>query len=164
MSHPSQFLIDHYQQLDGLLRQQDIGIGISESHGVGCGLVCRGRTELDDDQWGELLADENLSTSVLDTLNGVHALAMRALHSEQLAFDLLLPDEEEEIRQQVEALSEWCTGFLRGFLATGKANLDETGNEAIEDMHAISNIEIDQMMHSIISMNHIGTLWSCPVN
>ena len=82
MSHPSQFLIDHYQQLDALLRQQDIGIGISESHGVGCGLVCRGRTELDDDQWGELLADENLSTSVLDTLNGVHALAMRALHSE----------------------------------------------------------------------------------
>ena len=70
-------------------------------------------------------------------------LATRVLQNQESAFDLLLPDDENEVRVRAEALSEWCSGYLRSFLADGRPELDETGNEAIDDMQAISNLEMD---------------------
>ncbi|MFT5111216.1 MAG: hypothetical protein ACI8P9_000527 [Parasphingorhabdus sp.] len=143
MSDTSNFLTEHFTELDTLLRQYGAETGICEAHGLSVGLVCRGQHELTQTQWCELLAVPELKDAILDTLQGIHGLAMRALHSQELAFDPLLPDDNVEIKDQVDSLSEWCAGFLRGFLSTGKEKLDETCQEAIDDISSISNLEMD---------------------
>jgi uncharacterized protein YgfB (UPF0149 family) len=69
-----------------------------------------------------------------------------------IGFALLLPDDAVEITQRVDALSQWCRGFLTGFARGGKALQQHSGKrqysedvtEVLNDMAAISQVSLTE--------------------
>jgi uncharacterized protein YgfB (UPF0149 family) len=62
------------------------------------------------------------------------------------AFDVLLPDDEEEIHSRIRALSQWVQGFLVGFGTGVKAeegSFSTEAQEVLRDLVEISNVAED---------------------
>ena len=72
---------------------------------------------------------------------------LAALADEAFAFQLYLPDDEVEIEQRVQALAEWCRGFMAGFAlmvsGSGSAGLDSGSSESLSDIAAIAEAAFD---------------------
>lgn len=74
------------------------------------------------------------------------------LISDDMKFQLLLPDDEVEINLRVDALGQWCQGFMAGFAEGGKRVQKQLGqqqytqdvSEAISDIAAISQISLTE--------------------
>ena len=62
-------------------------------------------------------------------------------------FQLFLPDDEEDLRERVEALTAWCQGFVYGLAVGGLSDikdLPEDTMELIKDIIEISKAESDR--------------------
>ena len=72
---------------------------------------------------------------------------LAALTDEEFTFQLYLPDDEVEIEQRVQALAEWCRGFLAGFAlmvsGSGGAGLDSDTGESLRDIAAMAEAAVD---------------------
>lgn len=73
--------------------------------------------------------------------------SLAALQDEEFAFHLLLPDDDVDVDQRVQALAEWCRGFLAAYaLVISQApagGLDNDTGESLGDIAAISEATID---------------------
>ena len=68
------------------------------------------------------------------------------LGDEDFGFQLLLPDEEQDINHRRVGLSDWCRGFLTGFGLTGRfqqSELSDEVQELLRDFSQISQVEDD---------------------
>jgi len=92
----------------------------AEYHGALCGALCvREPAEIDPLrllEGAKGVAGGEGAAQALDRLRGESA---EAFSGTEMAFEPLLPDDEEELARRVRALSAWCEGFLFG-LASGK--------------------------------------------
>ncbi len=74
---------------------------------------------------------------------------LKALQAEDMDFQLLLPDDDEEFSVRMQAFSDWAKGFLDGFGASGRVNeasLDEEVVEVLRHYDAFSyGIEEDEI-------------------
>ncbi len=118
-----------------------------ECHGTLSGLLCA-RGTLEAEQWlalalpdvkpaeGDLLAAE-----ALKSLAGLFRETVRQLADSVLDFHPLLPDDDEPLEQRVDALAEWCQGFLMG-LTLGDIQdfkaLPADSAEVVHDLAAFS--------------------------
>lgn len=76
----------------------------------------------------------------------------RALSQDDLDLQLLLPDDNEDITQRIDAVGQWSQGFLLGFAHAGKQLQAERGSqswpqevsETLSDMAAISQIGVEE--------------------
>ena len=106
-----------YQLLDAIFTRHGAGLSAAEAHGIAAGMLCNNIRADWDDWLNELFSDEIFLTE--EERNDLTALfeQTRALldpKDEQFDFDLLLPDDDEELSEQVEALRNWCQGYLFG--------------------------------------------------
>lgn len=132
-----------YQSLDEKLRASSWESGVSEAHGVLCGLACRGISDQDIKNKMFLFNVSDPQTTLI--LEGLFNLALRDLSAEGFGFSLLLPGEEAPVSEQTEEMANWCHGFLQGFCHDGEAIIQSsTGiSEIISDLIDISSIEPD---------------------
>lgn len=80
------------------------------------------------------------------TLLNLYSATTDALESMDLEFELLLPDDENEISLRAEALGRWCQSFLSGFGLYGKhtdASLSPEAKETLNDLGQIAQISAD---------------------
>lgn len=85
-------------------------------------------------------------------LSSLFAATSLGLVSDDMKFQLLLPDDEVEINLRVDALGQWCQGFMAGFAEGGKRVQKQRGqqqytqdvSEAISDIAAISQISLTE--------------------
>ena len=65
------------------------------------------------------------------------------LKSNDFSFDLLLPNEDEEIQIRLKSLVDWCYGFLTGFAFAGgkESDLSKDLRSALTDIVAITTVE-----------------------
>ena len=116
----------------------------SELHGLLCGKLCGGM-RLDRDQWLDIALE---FLELIDTPNGQAqdeiALLLDAtlaqLNSGQYDMQLLLPENDTDLDQRTQALSEWCHGFLSGFGTSGidpDQKFSSDAADALRDMAAI---------------------------
>ncbi len=76
----------------------------------------------------------------------LHALIAQSLADEDYGYALLLPDDDNELSLRVQAMGQWCEGFLSGFALvseSGEALLGDT-REIIEDVTAITEASLDE--------------------
>mgnify|MGYP001181024884 FL=1 len=138
-----------YSEIVALLQNAGAEASPAELHGVVVGLVCggvenrlhclldylypSGERNAGDDRLHNLLA-------------GLDRDAGRDLESGQLAFRLLLPDDDWDEYLRVEALAQWCEGFLhglgRGQLAADKPLPDDV-RELLNDFAEITRADPD---------------------
>lgn len=73
---------------------------------------------------------------------------LEALLSEEMEYELLLPDEDEaDVDDQVDSLAQWSKGFLDGLGASGriKGRPDSDLMEVLRDLDAFSQAEVEDI-------------------
>ena len=132
-----------YPEMDARLRDSRFGSGAAEAHGMLCALACRDVQPDQRDVVTRLFAVED--DTDLTLLTGLFELVYRDLNSPGFEFDLLLPDDDSEFALRLEAVSNWCGGFMQGLLHDGGdvlAGMDEETREAVDDISDISALDI----------------------
>jgi len=109
--------------LDEALFKADATMGAAESHGALCGMLCaRGSTDLSE--WmGHVLGEQEQGNVLLrdlaDQLTDLHQSTLGQMNDPFGGFNLLLPDDDDDLDQRAEALGDWCLGFVYGLAAGG---------------------------------------------
>ena len=126
----------------------------AEAHGAFCGRAClRGAAALQDwlQELGEVDADDVLAAEAGRQLQTTVAGSLVKLEAGQLAFQLLLPDDDTALNERTAALADWCHGFMQGLASAGGADQGNVADvldgeqiaEILEDFSAITNAGAD---------------------
>lgn len=131
----------NYQELDESLQQLDTPCTAAEAHGLISGFLCITKTYSQSCEKFILGEEHGRQHKVGAMLHDIYQLSLQDLQSEDFSFMLLLPVEQTDIRQRVEALGLWCQGFIMALkLAEIELETDET-REAWSDLREIAEID-----------------------
>ncbi len=101
-----------YCDLDAGLRNTPWNSGVAEAHGLLSALACLG-TEQSDLRSKAWLFRLELEPHIA-IIDGLYALVCRDLEDAGFRFLLLLPDDNAPLPKRIEAVSDWCQGFVQG--------------------------------------------------
>jgi uncharacterized protein len=138
-----------YQDIDTIVAKNDAELSAAEAHGMATGMLCvNDRTELRF--WlQELLKDADfISDEDRSVLEELFEDTRNLLAGDEFDFELLLPDDDFPLNEQVDALRKWSQGFLFG-LGTTASTADSTPNwseeirEVVKDITEITKLDAD---------------------
>ncbi len=144
----------NFDSIQSALQKLGATADASESHGTLCGLL------LDNSGMAvwmehtlESLPDKSdvLAGEALEVLRQLFEHAREQLNTDDLSFELLLPDESDELADRMLGLASWCQGFLYsiGVIAGSKfETLDAQSRECLSDL-----LEISKLNHQEVSSN-----------
>ncbi|MDH3355735.1 MAG: UPF0149 family protein [Chromatiales bacterium] len=166
---------DPIEQLNQWLKSLGANIGPVEFHGMLAGLITTQGAEAEQLYREELIPSDYDPADLLqqEALDGIalpYASLREQLNDSQLSFYPLLPDDERDFEERVDAVAEWCQGYLFGLSRGGlpdTARLSDETNEFLQDMLSISraeNFELDgdeedeSALHEIIEYLRAGVM------
>lgn len=133
-----------YDPLNEQARLAGVLTGMSENHGILCGLLC-GRAGNPEQVWlAELLGDCNPADPQVAVfareLSSIFATTQAAMTGPELRLGLILPDDDQSLGIRALALRDWCRGFLYGLGLAGQPGEGLNGDamEAVGDLAAIA--------------------------
>jgi uncharacterized protein YgfB (UPF0149 family) len=138
-----------YDVCNAIVVQSDAELSAAEAHGMAAGMLCVNK-HTDSAQWLVALL-HNDAAPVKDEdkalLVRLFEETRRLLASEEFEFDLFLPDEAALLSKQVEALKNWCRGFLFG-IGTGSDAATATGwpddvREILKDIAEFTKLDTE---------------------
>ncbi|MCU0754730.1 MAG: UPF0149 family protein [Xanthomonadales bacterium] len=133
-----------------LLSAHELGLSTAQAHGVLCGLVAALGVAAPI-EWLDLALGEpgfcaELPERDQALLARLRSEVQAAYTAEEFVLAPMLPDEDGALAPRVEALSEWCRGFLAGLgqagLPRGWPESDEV-REALRDLDRIAATEVE---------------------
>jgi len=138
-----------YDVLDSLLVRVEAEAYAAECHGFVCGQICVTGVA-DDDLWKDFLDvqsddDALIKTCYAEVEQLIHECQSQ-MSSAEFGLRLLLPEEESPMALRVEALGNWCHGFLNGYGVSENQNpagVSADCTEVLEDFTQISRLGID---------------------
>jgi uncharacterized protein len=141
--------LDYYTLDDALARAQT-SVDPSDCHGLLVGLICAAGFA-DPRLWlAEVFDDyDPKDRPQADAYRLVQALyedVLARMNSPELDFALLLPDDDDALRDRVASLGGWCGGFLSGLGLGGvkeQSQLPEEVSELIDDFAQITRVDFD---------------------
>ena len=123
-------------------------LSVAEIHGVVVGLAVWQPEAFDLQELVDLVGADSL-TDEINVESFVNA-SIEALTAEDMSFAPLLPEDDVQLDVRLEALAQWCAGFLAGFGAAGTARgmssldaLPDEVQEIVSDLSAITDIDVD---------------------
>ena len=138
-------LTPDYNKVATLLVNNKVFNSVSDLHGNICGQLCAGGKEGDALLTWHLMGQENkLSKIMSDLIIRLHLNIKEQLNADDFSFQLLLPDDAEELSLRLHAMGNWCEGFISGFgeaYAKGNRTLLEETREVLKDFTAIANVD-----------------------
>jgi uncharacterized protein len=137
-----------YDEVNAELGAVHAGMRASECHGFLCGHFCSSNSLIVDSWQEHLLAGIDDTVNVEDCLTILEKLANQVkveILSEDISFDLLLPEDAAAISDRSSALAEWCAGFASG-LGIGGMSEEQKSNE-----------ECDEFVKDVISISRMET-------
>ncbi len=115
--------------------------GVAESHGALCGLLCGGDDLVDGGSWlRQVFPDVNPDAETEAVFGRLGAKTKSDLNDSCFAFSPLLPDDGQSIELRIEALGEWCQGFLLGLSLGGLQQTDQLSLEAQEILRDLAEM------------------------
>lgn len=146
--------IPSYASVAGALESVKSVVSISEAHGLLCGLLCGTTTkEIDGASWVQSLMDsadpsKSFTKEHLEVLKELFDVTRYKLEEMDFDFELLLPDDNQELPKRAKELGQWCLGFMAGVGLSG-IQLDQIQSEDSKDalgrISEISNIQYDML-------------------
>jgi uncharacterized protein YgfB (UPF0149 family) len=132
-----------YDQFNDALQMLSTEIDAAELHGQLCGLLCtHDRLQMED--WLRLSLPELDPTALSGTSHELFQAVMQnsqtGLSSQDFGFQLLLPDDTAGLVARVEALGNWCQGFLLGISHAGVSDIQTLPGELPEIVKDLLNI------------------------
>ena len=143
-------------------------------HGWLTGYLSTG-ARLTNDQWqveaeNYLETIETLPKPVQSLMTLFYGWVLQGLTNENMNFTLFLPESDDcELSQQVDAMAQWCKGFLDGFGAAGKVSgkLDDEIKEVLQHFDAFSQVELtaedspddsEDLLHELVEHARVAAL------
>jgi len=132
-----------YNACNAIIVQSDAELSAAEAHGMATGMLCV-NVQTESASWlAELLHNSN---SALDeneyVLVRLFEETRRLLESDEFEFDLFLPEDDASLIEQVEALRNWCRGFLLGVSSGGSAsNWSKEAREILKDIAEFTKLD-----------------------
>jgi uncharacterized protein YgfB (UPF0149 family) len=134
-----------YSTINAVIIRSDAELSAAQAHGMATGMLCAN----DRAQSAEWLTELFLHAAPVadeDRITLVHLFedTQDLLTSDDFEFDLLLPDDEAMLSEQVEALTEWCRGFLLGVGFTYTASdLSREATEILKDIAEFTKLDTE---------------------
>ncbi len=119
--------------------------GVAESHGALSGMLCSA-TELTEgaDWFRRVFPEAQLEGEQTAVMKRLHGETRAELVDDCFAFSPLLPNDGRPIEQRVEALGEWCQGFLLGLSVGGlprAKQLSADAREVLQDLAEMGQVD-----------------------
>jgi uncharacterized protein YgfB (UPF0149 family) len=134
-----------YPDLARLLIRHDADLDAAEAHGIATGMLCLDGRIAADTWLSELFQHSPALAGVeRDVLFALFERTRECLLSLGFEFDLFLPDDEALLSQQLEALSNWCRGFLFGLgfsSASAQASWPGDSGEILKDFIELTKLD-----------------------
>ena len=134
-----------FETLSECLEELNSTLEAAEAHGLLCGYICGGSGE-HDFIWQQSILDDDSSLESMGTPPADYLIFLyQQTHIQLCAFDMdfepLLPNDELPLTIRLQALKQWCQGFLAGLGLTGAAiTQSEEALEVINDLNEIANV------------------------
>ena len=141
-----------FDELEAALAASDAPLAAAEVHGALCGALA-GDARFDPDAWVDTVLPDAVavedaralrSRNLLETLV---AETQEALAGPDMEFEPLLPSDDEPLERRVQAIADWCAGYLGGIgtaqFAPGTPALPAAVDEVVRDFSEISRAAID---------------------
>jgi yecA family protein len=141
--------LDYYEVGDALARAQS-AVDAAECQGLLAGLICAAGFA-DPRLWMAQLFDDydpknGLQVEAGKQVQALYADTLVRLNSPDLDFELLLPDDDDALRQRAASLGSWCDGFLSGLGLGGSpepSQLSEEVGELLDDLAQIARVDFE---------------------
>jgi uncharacterized protein YgfB (UPF0149 family) len=135
-----------YERLRSALTSVGVVVSLAELHGGVCAALCAGGAPAAESWLASSLEDQvsnNTPADVSGELREIIGSSLRMLAGDDLEFEPLLPSGDAPLDERVQALAQWCQGFLAGLGATaptiGRGADTDTGvGEILGDLAEIS--------------------------
>lgn len=133
---------------DLMISEGVLTLSPSELHGLMTGQLSAG-ARFDADTLIKVLCelmsiDQMVDEKAALIFVSLYQITLAQLLDEDLGFQLLLPDDDQEISQRVDALSSWCSGFLAGFgMYLGEQSMSDALREGLQDFAEIAQVSTD---------------------
>ena len=140
-----------YEAVNDALKSLDALGGAAETHGLLCAFLCGGAA-MTKQAWVESLQSsfhdpkDPEFKKISELLVNLYDATELSLKSEQLDIKLLLPEDTQPVHEQIQALAEWCQGFLSGLKLLGlkkSAAYSPEIQETLDDLIRISCLEYE---------------------
>lgn len=133
-----------YQSVSEVLHAANSDLSAAECHGLIAAMM-PGGSEISIarvfSREAEILEnDEDLAAIFRQLVNATS----EGYRSDDFNFQLLLPADEEPLQVRVQALAEWCAGYVMGLLESGISDFERLPDDAAEvarDMVQISQLD-----------------------
>jgi yecA family protein len=141
--------LDYYEVSDALARAQS-AMDAADCHGLLAGLICAAGFA-DPRVWMAQVFEDFDPKDVLQVAASKQVQALSddtlvRLNSPELDFELLLPDDDDALRDRAASLASWCGGFLAGLGLGGvsdPAQLPEEVGELLDDLAEIARVDFE---------------------
>ena len=134
-----------YNACNAIFLRCDSDLSAAEAHGLATGMLCVS-DQTESTYWlAELMQNEApVSSNDSDILIRLFEETRRLIASNEFDFDLFLPEDEVALTDRVEALSNWCRGFLFGVgsLAT-VTNWSKDTREILKDITEFTKLDTE---------------------
>ena len=133
---------------DLMISEGVLTLSPSELHGLMTGQLSAG-ARFDADTLIKVLCELMSVDQMVDEKSALifvslYQITLAQLLDEDLGFQLLLPDDDQDISQRVDALSSWCSGFLAGFgMYLAEQSMSEALREGLQDFAEIAQVSTD---------------------
>jgi len=136
-----------YEQVEEILADAECETSAAELQAMLCGLLAAG-VDAKNSRWlstvAPLIAGDRPLTDALTSLSKqLFGWSLSQISQQDALAPMLLPDDSYPAIDQLEALAEWCEGFLLGFgLQTSNQTIDNHEvREALTDIAEISQLD-----------------------
>ena len=134
-----------YQVINAIVVQCDDELSAAQAHGMATGMLCANE-QAQSVEWLTELFLHAIPASDEERATLVHLFedTQSLLASDDFEFDLLLPGDEALLSEQVEALTDWCRGFLLGVGITHAASgLSREATEILKDIAEFTKLDTE---------------------
>lgn len=134
-----------YHSFAQLIEQQHQSVSPAELHGLLLGRSCAGASNSKQSCLADaaVLFDGEIPARIQEAISGLHEMLQAELANQQLmAVTLLLPEDDSPLQLRIQALAQWCQGFLDGFGShAASLGLSAQTREILDDLVAISQLD-----------------------
>lgn len=153
-------------QVELALQTLGADINASEIHGTLSALLCADSANTGDNWFQSLVPDiENADAQHDDAANTLRSLCVETrlqLNDPTCDFQLLLPEDDNDITTRTTALADWCQGFIMGLMMCGlkdfqkmPENSAEVSQDIMEISRASSSYESEQSEEDEVALEEL---------